>query len=108
MKPYTYAHRAVREGGIYIFLLDGGEGLCGDAPSHDYTVRKYLLDSFEELKAKVASGEITDIVGVNVPMYHSMVRKRVKKNYIVSIEHAIPRLQMVLIMILYIQQPKTV
>ena len=84
VKPYTYAHRAVREGGVYIFLLDGGEGLCGDAPSHDYTVRTYLLHSFEQLKAGVASGEITDIVGVNVPMYHSMVRERVAKNYVVT------------------------
>ncbi len=78
VKPYAYSHRAVREGGIIIFMLDGTEGLCGDAPSHEYTVRKYLLHSFEDLKAGVESGEITDIVGVNVPMYHSMLRHRVR------------------------------
>jgi nickel-dependent lactate racemase len=43
IKPYAYCHRAVREGGVIIFLLDGAEGLCGDAPSHEETVRKYLL-----------------------------------------------------------------
>ena len=42
IKPYAYAHRGVREGGVIIFLLDGTEGLCGDAPSHEETVRKYM------------------------------------------------------------------
>lgn len=84
VKPYVYCHRAVREGGVIIFMLDGTEGLCGDAPSHDYTVRKYLLHKFEDLKAGVENGEIKDIVGVNVPMYHSMLRNRVKKNFIVT------------------------
>jgi nickel-dependent lactate racemase len=83
IKPYAYSHRAVREGGIIIFLLDGMEGLCGDAPSHDFTVRNYLLHSFEDLKKGVNSGEITDIVGVNVPMYHSMLRNRVR-NFLVT------------------------
>ncbi len=83
IKPYTYGHRGVRDGGVYIFMLDGTEGLCGDAPSHDYTVRTYLLHTFEQLKAAVESGEITDIVGVNVPMYHSMVRHRTK-NFLVT------------------------
>jgi nickel-dependent lactate racemase len=78
VKPYTYAHRAVREGGVIIFLLDGTEGLCGDAPSHDETVRKYLLWPFEEQKAAVERGEVTDLVGLNVPMYHATVRQRVK------------------------------
>jgi len=78
VKPYAYCHRAVREGGIIIFLLDGTEGLCGDAPSHEETVCNYLLHSFEDLKAAVDRGEVTDIVGLNVPMYHSTLRHRVK------------------------------
>lgn len=77
VKPYAYSHRAVRKGGVIIFLLDGEEGLCGDAPSHEETVRKYLLHSFEDLKAAVNRGEIDDIVGLNVPMYHSTLRHRV-------------------------------
>jgi nickel-dependent lactate racemase len=77
VKPYVYSHRAVREGGVIIFLLDGEEGLCGDAPSHEKTVRKYLLQSFEDQKAAVDQGEVEDLVGLNVPMYHATVRHRV-------------------------------
>jgi len=84
IKPYTYAHRAVREGGVIIFLLDGAEGLCGDAPSHEETVRKYVLRSFEDQKAAVERGEVGDLAGLNVPMYHAMVRHRVKSTICVT------------------------
>lgn len=84
VKPYTYCHRAVREGGVIIFLLDGTEGLCGDAPSHEETVRKYLSWSFEDQKAAVDRGEVEDLVGLNVPMYHATVRHRVKKTICVT------------------------
>jgi nickel-dependent lactate racemase len=84
VKPYTYSHRAVREGGVIIFLLDGAEGLCGDAPSHEETVRKYLLWSFEDQKAAVDRGEVDDLVGLNVPMYHATVRHRVKRTICVT------------------------
>jgi len=84
IKPYTYAHRAVREGGVMIFILDGDEGLCGDAPSHEPTVRKYLPWSFTEQKAAVDRGEVEDLVGLNVPMYHATVRHRVKRTILVT------------------------
>ena len=84
IKPYTYSHRAVREGGVIIFLLDGTEGLCGDAPSHEETVRKYLSWSFEDQKAAVERGEVEDLVGLNVPMYHATVRHRVKRTICVT------------------------
>lgn len=84
IKPYTYCHRAVREGGVIIFLLDGEEGLCGDAPSHEETVRKYLPWSFEDQKAAVERGEVEDLVGLNVPMYHATVRHRVKRTILVT------------------------
>jgi nickel-dependent lactate racemase len=77
VKPYVYSHRAVRDGGVIIFMLDGAEGLCGDAPSHEETVRKYLLWPFEDQKAAVERGEIEDLVGLNVPMYHATVRNRI-------------------------------
>lgn len=83
-KPYAYAHRAVREGGVIIFLLDGAESLCGDAPSHDPTVRKYLLWDFEDLKAEVARGNVDDLVGLNVPLYHATLRHRVQKTICVT------------------------
>jgi nickel-dependent lactate racemase len=84
IKPYTYAHRAVREGGVMIFLLDGAEGLCGDAPSHEETVRKYLPWSFEDQKAAVDRGEVDDLVGLNVPMYHATVRHRLRSTILVT------------------------
>lgn len=84
IKPYAYSHRAVREGGVIIFLLDGTEGLCGDAPTHEETVRKYLPWSFEEQKAAVERGEVRDLVGLNVPMYHAMVRHRVRSTILVT------------------------
>jgi nickel-dependent lactate racemase len=83
-KPYAYCHRGVREGGVIIFLLDGAEGLCGDAPSHEETVRKYLSWSFEDQKAAVDRGEVEDLVGLNVPMYHAMVRHRVQSTIVVT------------------------
>jgi len=84
IKPYAYCHRAVREGGIIIFMLDGTEGLCGDAPSHEETVRKYLPWSFEDQKAAVDRGEVEDLVGLNVPMYHATVRHRVLQTILVT------------------------
>ena len=84
IKPYAYSHRAVREGGIIIFMLDGTEGLCGDAPSHEPTVRKYLPWSFQDQKAAVDRGEVDDLVGLNVPMYHATLRHRVKKTVVVT------------------------
>ncbi len=84
IKAYAYAHRAVREGGVMILLLDGTEGLCGDAPSHEETVRKYLPWAFEDMVAAVERDEVEDLVGLNVPMYHAMVRHRVQRTLLVT------------------------
>jgi nickel-dependent lactate racemase len=84
IKAYAYAHRGVREGGVMVFLLDGSEGLCGDAPSHEDTVRKYMLWSFDDQKSAVDRGEVDDLVGLNVPMYHAMVRHRVQRTICVT------------------------
>ena len=83
IKPYAYSHRAVRDGGVLIFMLDGNEHLCGDAPSHEPTLRKYMLWDFDDMVRDVEKGIATDIVGMNVPMYHSTLRHRVT-NFIVS------------------------
>lgn len=77
-KPYVFSQYGVREGGVMIFVIDACEGLCGNAPQHEATLRKYLLKSFDELCASVDAKEITDIVGINVPLFHSTVRHRVK------------------------------
>lgn len=84
IKPYTFAHLAVREGGVLIFLLDGVERLCGDAPSHENAVRTYLPLTFAEQVAAVQRGEVDDIVGMNVPLYHAMVRDRVQRTICVT------------------------
>jgi nickel-dependent lactate racemase len=84
LKPYAYAHLAVREGGVIIFLLDGAEHLCGDAPSHEPTLRKYMLCSFEELVAAVERGEVDDLVGLNLPLYHATLHRRVQKTICVT------------------------
>jgi nickel-dependent lactate racemase len=84
IKAYAYAHRAVRRGGVVIFLLDGAEGLCGDAPSHDATVRRYLPLSFEEQKAAAEQGEVEDLVGLGSPMYHASLRHLLSSTIIVT------------------------
>jgi nickel-dependent lactate racemase len=84
IKPYAYCHRGVRAGGVIIFLLDGMEGLCGDAPSHEDTVRKYLPWSFEDQKAAAHRGKVEDLAGLNVPMYHAMVRHHVQSTILVT------------------------
>ncbi|HQE93319.1 MAG TPA: nickel-dependent lactate racemase [Anaerolineae bacterium] len=90
IKPYVFTHLAVREGGVLIFLLDGSEGLSGDAPAHDKTMRTYLPLSFAEQVAAVERGEVSDVAGMNVPLYHAMVRGRVQRTICVT-HHLAPR-----------------
>lgn len=84
LKPYVFSHLAVREGGVIIFLLDGSEGLCGDAPSHEPSFRKYLLWSFDEQKAALDRGEVDDLVAIHAAVHHAQVRGRVRQTICVS------------------------
>ena len=84
IKAYAYAHRAVREGGIIIFLLDAEEGLCGDAPTHEPVLRQYMQQPFAAQVAAVERGEVEDLVGLNVPMYHAMLHDRVQRTLLVT------------------------
>jgi nickel-dependent lactate racemase len=77
-KPYIYAQYAVRDGGVLIFLIEGSEGLCGNAPQHEAVLRKYCLYDYETLKKEVADGLVEDIVGINVPLFHSTLRHRAR------------------------------
>lgn len=77
IKPYIYAHLAVRSGGVLILLLDATEGLCGNSPAHEPVVRRYLTASTAEIRAALDRGEVDDIVGINVPLYHAAMRGRV-------------------------------
>ena len=76
-KPYIYSQYGIRDGGVLIFLIDGSGGLCGSAPGHDKTLRKYSLETFDNICEAVKNGEIEDIVGINVPLFHAGIRKRV-------------------------------
>ncbi len=89
IKPYVFAHLAVREGGVLIFLLDGVERLCGDAPAHEDTVRTYLPLTVAEQVAAVERGAVDDLAGLNVPLYHAMVRDRVQRTICVT-HHLLP------------------
>lgn len=84
LKPYAYAHLAVREGGVIIFMLDGVEHLCGDAPSHEPTLLKYMRRPVDELIAAVKRGEVDDLVGLNLPLYHASLFRRVRKTICVT------------------------
>jgi nickel-dependent lactate racemase len=42
------------------------------------------LWSFEDQKAAVERGEVEDLVGLNVPMYHATVRHRVRNTICVT------------------------
>lgn len=75
-KPYLFAQYGIRDEGVLIFAVEGREGLCGTAPAHDSTVRKYCLSSFEEIKADMDRGAIDDLIAVDAPIFHAQIRKR--------------------------------
>lgn len=76
-KPYIFSHFGVRDGGVIIFLINGREGLCGNAPQHEKTLRHYGAMSYDEIMKDVNAGVLTDIVGINVPLFIARVRDRV-------------------------------
>lgn len=76
-KPYIYSQYGVKESGVLIFLIDGKEGLCGSAPRHDAILRKYSLMTFVLIYEDVKNGKLSDIVGINVPLFHARIRNRV-------------------------------
>lgn len=63
-KPFIFAHRAVKRGGVMIFLLSAEEGICGCAPVHEKTIRKYYNESAETLHRVIAEGAEEDVLGV--------------------------------------------
>ena len=77
-KPYIYSHFGVRDNGVIIFVIRSGEGFCGNAPQHAETLKKYCSLSTEQIMADVESGELKDIVGVNVPLFLASIRDRAK------------------------------
>lgn len=76
-KPYIFSHFGVRDGGVLIFLIHGREGLCGNAPQHEKTLRHYCAMGYDEIMKDVNAGVLEDIVGINVPLFIARVRDRV-------------------------------
>jgi nickel-dependent lactate racemase len=62
-KPLTFSLFGVEEGGTIIFLLDAPEGISGNAPRHELTMRKWCLMPFERLKQAAMNKEEDDMVG---------------------------------------------
>lgn len=75
-KPYIFSHFGVRDGGVIIFVIHGKEGLCGNAPQHEATLRQYGRAEFSQIKKDVEAGRIEDLVGVNVPLFIATIRDR--------------------------------
>ncbi len=77
-KPYIFAQYGVRRGGVLLFALHAEEGLCGNAFHHEETLARYGAMSFEDIRAAVHRGEVTDVVGINVPLFLARLRGRVR------------------------------
>lgn len=75
-KPYVFAQYAIRDGGTLIFVMEGREGLCGNSPEHEYVLRHYSTLSEETIRLDVQNGVISDLIGVDTPIYHDQIRKR--------------------------------
>lgn len=75
-KPYIFSHFGLRDNGVIIFVIRGKEGLCGNAPQHESTLRRYGSTDFTKIKQEVDAGRITDLVGANVPLFIASVRER--------------------------------
>lgn len=63
-KPYVFAHRAVKRGGVMIFLLSAEEGLCGCAPAHETAMREYYAKSECEIRCALQQGNVEDALGL--------------------------------------------
>lgn len=83
-KPFIFSLFGLKPGGVLIFVIEGGEGLCGNAPQHEAVLRKYSLYPFDELKALVDQGKIEDRVGAHVPLFFATVRAKAQAILCVS------------------------
>lgn len=63
-KPLAYALSAVKEKGTIIFVFDAPEGISGNAPKHEETLKKWTLKPFEELKEIVLNRQEEDLIGL--------------------------------------------
>lgn len=59
-KPFIYAHLAVNEGGIIIFVLDAPEGVAGGAPKHRDTILNWTAVDTDTIIENLNNGNIED------------------------------------------------
>lgn len=77
-KPYIFAQFGLKVGGTLIFAMRAEEGLCGNAFHHEQILRHYCTMSYEEILAEVDAGKVTDIVGINVPLFIASLAGRIR------------------------------
>jgi|SRR5690554_310692 len=73
-KPFGYAHFGVRYGGTIIFAIAAEEGLSGNAPTHDVTLRTWSTRTEEEIRRAVMENRVKDQIGVSVPWGQARLR----------------------------------
>jgi len=75
-KPFAYAHMGLKAGGTLIFYLDAPEGLSGDAPIHEETLRRWAKAPKEEIKTAIDQKETPDIIGIATCLGHTQLLPR--------------------------------
>ena len=83
-KPFVFSQYGLKDNGTLIFLLEGREGLCGNASHHDATVRKYCTLSEEKVREDVAKGLVEDLIAIDNPIHVDQVRRRGVKTLLVT------------------------
>lgn len=83
-KPFVFAQFALKDNGSLIFVISGEEGLCGNAPDHDYVVRHYALLGEKKIREDVENGTIRDLIAIDAPIHLEQVRQRNVKVFLVS------------------------
>ena len=75
-KPFVFAQYGLKDNGTLIFVIEGREGLCGNASHHEATLRKYCTLSEERIRQDVKDGKIDDVIAVDNPIHLDQVRRR--------------------------------
>ena len=83
-KPFVFAQYGLKDGGTLIFVMAGEEGLSGNAPHHEPTLRKYCTLSEETIRDHVKRGLIEDVIAIDNPIHLDQVRKRGVNTLLVS------------------------
>ena len=75
-KPFVYAHLGLRPGGTLILCVYAREGLTGDAPEHEATLRTWSAAPVERTLAALDAGSIADRIAGAMCVAHGRLLKR--------------------------------